>query len=255
MEPSWLDTTVPQGSKSLVVVVPTFRERDNLEPLLAQIQKARPGAHVLVVDDASGDGAPAWVKARPEFGQSLFLIARPSKQGLGTAYVAGFRWALDRGYDRIAQMDADLSHDPADLPRLESCLDRGFDGALASRYKGGIRVLNWPLGRLALSLAAMRYVRLLTGMPFSDPTGGFKCFGQESLRLLDLERVRSNGYAFQIEVTHALWQRGCRFEEVPVVFRGRQAGLSKMSGAIAREAARLVLKLAWHRLRGRSRPA
>ncbi len=221
---------------SLLVIVPTYHERENLPEFLRRLHAVRERAHVLIVDDASGDGTPAWVRAQPGFGKTLHLIARPGKQGLGTAYAAGFRWALERPYAQIVQMDADLSHDPVEIPKMLERLD-AVEAVIGSRFSGGVRVVNWPIARLLLSLAAAQYVRLLTGMPLSDPTGGYKCFRRSALEKIDWPKIRANGYAFQIEITHSLWRQGVPMAEHPITFEGRQSGDSKMSGAIAFEAA------------------
>jgi dolichol-phosphate mannosyltransferase len=232
--------------KPILIVSPTYQEVDNLEELTTRIWAAVPEAHLLIVDDASGDGTPGWVGSHQEFGRRLFLIERPTKQGLGTAYVSGFRWALERNYVWIVQIDADLSHDPSDIPRL---LAGGSEAelVLASRYLDGVRILNWPATRLALSLGAAAYVRFLTGMPYSDPTGGFKGWKRDLLARFDLDEILSNGYAFQIEMTHTAWRLGAKIAEIPIIFEGRHAGRSKMSGAIAREAVWAVLRMAFRR--------
>ncbi len=228
----------------LLVIIPTYAERTNLPPLLERIRAESPQAHALIVDDASGDGTPEWIRQHPEFQKMLFLVERSGKQGLGTAYLEGFRWALQHDYAIIAQMDADLSHDPAHLVRFQNALREGADIALGSRYQDGVRVLNWPISRLLLSLGAALYVRCITRMPFTDPTSGFKAFRREALAKLDLHAITANGYGFQIEVTHWFWRHDFKIAEVPIVFEGRHLGTSKMSGGIAREALGLVLRLA-----------
>jgi dolichol-phosphate mannosyltransferase len=232
------------------IVVPTFREMANLPGFLEAVWCAQPTACILVIDDASGDGAPAWIKAHAQYGRSLFLLERPGKLGLGSAYLAGFRWLREQGAgcSAVVQMDADFSHDPAAIGDFLRALDDGADLVLATRYRDGVRVTNWPLSRLLLSLGAARYVRLITGMPFTDPTGGFKAFRPEKLAQLDLDHVKSDGYAFQIEVTHAAWRLGWKIVEVPITFEDRHAGSSKMSAGIVREA---VWRVPWMALRGR----
>jgi dolichol-phosphate mannosyltransferase len=234
------------------IVVPTFREMANLPGFTEAVWRAQPSARVLVVDDASGDGAPAWIRAHERFDRALFLLERPEKLGLGSAYLAGFRWLRERAEacSAVVQMDADFSHDPAAIGDFLRALADGADLALATRYRGGVRVTNWPLTRLMLSLGAARYVRLVTGMPFTDPTGGFKAFRPEKLAELDLAHVRSDGYAFQIEVTHAAWRLGWKIAEVPITFEDRHAGTSKMSARIVREA---VWRVPWMALRGHGR--
>lgn len=236
--------------KSILVVTPTYREFDNLEEFTLSLWASCPTAHLLVVDDASGDGTPDWVRAHVEFGKLLFLIERPGKLGLGSAYLTGFKWALEREYDVIAQMDADMSHDPSSLLELLMAENGGADLVLGSRYLDGVRVLNWPLERLCLSVAAAQYVKWVTGMPFTDPTGGFKCWRRGLLEALDFSKIRSTGYAFQIEMTHSAWRLGANIVDVPIIFEDRHAGTSKMSSSIAREAVWQVLRLG---LKGRFR--
>jgi dolichol-phosphate mannosyltransferase len=233
------------------VVVPTYHERENLPRFTEQLWAAVPEAKLLLVDDASGDGTPDWVKSHPRYNQSLFLLERSGKLGLGSAYLAGFAWVTERHKTEpcsaVVQMDADLSHDPHAVPELLRGLEEGSDLVLATRYRDGVRVTNWPLRRLVLSLGAGLYVRLITGMPFSDPTGGFKAFRPDKLATLDLSRIHSDGYAFQIEVTHMAWRLGWKISEVPIVFVDRHAGVSKMSGRIVREA---IWRVPWMALRG-----
>jgi len=226
-----------------LVVVPTYNEAGSLPGLLADVLAADPRIEVLVVDDASPDGTAGLVRTHPAYGQRVHLIERPGKLGLGTAYRDGFRWALARVYDACIEMDADLSHDPADLPRLIAALDEGADVAVGSRYAGGVRVVDWPLPRLLLSLGASRYVRLLTGLPLSDPTSGFKAIRRAVLERLDWGRFTSGGYSFQVEFHYFAWRAGFRLREVPIVFTERRRGASKMSHAIAVEAARRVIQL------------
>ncbi len=235
------------------VVVPTYHELENLPEFTEAMWRAQPSARLLLVDDASGDGTPAWVRSHPQFDRALFLIERPAKLGLGSAYLAGFQWLRDRAEDcsAVVQMDADLSHDPAAIGDLLRALDEGADLALATRYRGGVRVTNWPLRRLILSLGAAKYVQLITRMPFTDPTGGFKAFRPERLATLNLTSVKSDGYAFQIEMTHVAWRAGWRIAEVPITFAARQAGTSKMSARIVREA---VWRVPWLALRARRGP-
>jgi dolichol-phosphate mannosyltransferase len=245
----------PSVEKTLVIT-PTFRERESLPEFLDRFQAATAGTetHLLVIDDASGDGTPEWLRARPEFGWTLFLVERPGKLGLGTAYLDGFRWALAKDYAYVFQIDADLSHDPAALGPLRARLAAGDDVALGSRYLGGVRILNWPISRLLLSLAAALYARALTGLPVTDPTSGFKGFRRRVLAALDLGAIRSSGYAFQIEVLFQAWWEGFRIGELPIVFADRQAGSSKMSHRIALEALLEVPRLALRRLGPRPQP-
>lgn len=231
------------------MVTPTYGEYANLSALTQSLWATLPGAHILIVDDASGDGTPDWVRGQSEFGASLFLLERPGKQGLGTAYLEGFTWGLraEAGYRYFLQIDADLQHDPREAPALFAAVEAGAELVLTSRYLGGVRVLNWPLQRLALSLAAAAYVRTLTGLPLTDPTSGYKLWTREVLACLDFDAIESNGYAFQIETSHRAWRMGVALREVPIIFEGRHAGTSKMSGEITREAVVEVLKLAFQR--------
>ncbi len=226
-----------------LVVVPTYGEYDNLKELTERIWDQIKNASVLIVDDASGDQTPAWVRNHPLYEQQLFLIARSAKLGLGTAYREGFRWGLQRAYQIMVQMDADLSHDPAAIPPMLDENEKGNDLVLASRYFKGVRVLNWPIGRLFLSMAAAQYVKLITRLPFTDPTGGFRSWRRELLGKFDFTRIRSNGYSFQIEMLYIAWSLNAAITEIPIIFEERHAGSSKMSEQIAREACWEVLRL------------
>jgi dolichol-phosphate mannosyltransferase len=233
------------------IVVPTYRERDNLPRFTWRLWHAVPDARLLLVDDASGDGTPDWVRAHPKYNQNLFLLERAGKLGLGSAYLAGFAWVLQRHAiepcSAVVQMDADLSHNPDAVPEFLQAIEAGADLVLATRYREGVRVTNWPLHRLMLSLGAGQYVKLVTGMPFSDPTGGFKAFRPDKLATLDLSQVKCDGYAFQIEVTYMAWRLGWKIGEVPIIFEDRYAGVSKMSPRIVREA---IWRVPWLALRG-----
>jgi len=231
---------------NVLVVTPTYNEKDNLRPFAKAVLSALPEADLLVVDDNSPDGTGALADELSQSEPRVHVLHRAKKEGLGPAYMAGFRWALARPYARIIQMDADFSHDPADLPRLLAASDEA-DVVIGSRYLGGTRVLNWPLRRLALSYGAGIYVRLFTRMPVMDPTGGYKCFRREVLERIVRRPLAATGYGFQIEVNHLAWRAGFRLKEIPIVFADRTAGASKMSLAIAREAAFLVLCLAFRR--------
>lgn len=227
-----------------LIIVPTYNERDNLPQIVERLMALPVPPDVLVVDDNSPDGTGQIADGLAAVNPRVHVLHRAVKDGLGRAYVAGFQWALARGYEFIFEMDADFSHNPADIPRfLEAARSEDADLVLGTRYRNGIRVINWPLNRLLLSLAAGHYVRLITGMPVSDPTGGFKCFRRRALMALDPETVRSNGYSFQIELTHRVWRRGGRISEVPIIFTDRFLGTSKMSRAIVREALWMVWKL------------
>ena len=233
---------------SAIVVIPTYKERDNLPELLDLIWKSLPELHVLIADDHSGDGAPEYLKSRPEYGTRLFILERHIKEGLARAYLAGFEWALQRPYDYILQMDADLSHDPLDLPKLLEQAAKGDDLVLASRYYHGVRVLNWEISRLLLSLGASFYVRMLTGMPFMDPTGGFKCYRAELLRKILGKKIVSQGYAFQIETLFWAWMLKGKIREIPIIFGQRKNGASKMSKGIAMEASWQVIRISLLRI-------
>jgi dolichol-phosphate mannosyltransferase len=238
-----------------LVIVPTYNERDNLPPLVERLRALPVGADLLVVDDNSPDGTGRLADELAAEHPSIHVLHRTEKSGLGRAYLAGFCWALERGYEFIVQMDGDLSHNPGDIPRFTEAA-RSADLVLGSRYCDGIRVINWPLSRLMLSLSAARYVRTITGMPFTDPTGGYKCFHRATLERIDLPTVRSNGYSFQIELTHRVWRQGMKVVEIPIIFTDRYQGSSKMSGGIVREALWMVWRL-WfqNRLRRSPRPA
>ena len=229
----------PETVQRVLLIIPTYNERENLSRLIDRIP-AEPAADLLFVDDRSTDGTAEWIRGLQARRPGTHLIERPHKMGLGTAYTAGFAWALERGYDFIFEMDADLSHDPAEIPNLIRRANDGADLVVGSRYVDGIRVINWPLRRLFLSRFASFYTWFWTGLPLTDPTSGFKCFRREALAALDLQRIRSNGYAFQIEVSYYLWRKGFRLAEVPIVFTDRHQGVSKMNPRIVREAALLV---------------
>jgi dolichol-phosphate mannosyltransferase len=225
-----------------LVVIPTYNELENLRPLLRAVLAVDPDLHVLVVDDASPDGTGQVAEAVARETGRVAVLHRPGKQGLGTAYVAGFRYALRRGYDRVVEMDADFSHRPIDLPRLLTAAETA-DVVVGSRAVPGGRIVGWSPLRHAVSRGGSLYARLLLGLPVQDCTSGFKCFRREALEALDLDALRSNGYAFQVEVNYACARAGLRLAEVPIVFPDRTKGRSKMSWRIAAEAAVLVLRL------------
>jgi len=237
-----------------LVIVPTYNERENLPSLVERLLKLPVAVELLVVDDNSPDGTGAMADEFAAKHPFVHVLHRAQKNGLGRAYIAGFKWALERDYECICEMDADFSHDPDDIPRLlEAAQDA--DCVLGSRYINGIRIINWPLSRLMLSKSAARYVQIVTGMPFTDPTGGFKCFRRRALLAIDLNQVQSNGYSFQIEMTHRLWRQGMKIVEVPIIFTERREGRSKMSGHIIREAFFMVWRLLLqNKLRRRPRP-
>ncbi len=228
-----------------LVIVPTYNERENIIRLIDAVLSQDPRIEVLVVDDGSPDGTGGLVDERAASDSRVHVLHRPRKMGLGTAYLAGFRWALDRDYELVFEMDADFSHDPSHLPQfLESALDA--DLVLGSRYREGkVTVVNWPMARLMLSYSANIYARLVTGLPLYDATGGFKCFHRKVLEAIDLTDVRSNGYAFQIEMSFRAWRKGFRIVEIPIVFVDRTEGQSKMSKRIVREAIWMVWRLRW----------
>jgi dolichol-phosphate mannosyltransferase len=229
-------------SVDTLVIVPTYNERDNLVPLVDRILALPVMVDLLVVDDNSPDGTGALADRLASQHFNIHVLHRAEKSGLGRAYCAGFAWALERKYEFIFEMDGDLSHNPGDIPAFLTAAQHA-DLVLGSRYCNGIRVINWPLRRLMLSLSAAKYVQLITGMPFSDPTGGFKCFRRRTLESIDLEDVHSSGYSFQIEMTHKVWRQGLKIAEVPIVFTDRFQGTSKMSPKIVREALRITWKM------------
>ncbi len=225
-----------------VVIVPTYNERDNLVPLVERVLGLPVPVEMLIVDDNSPDGTGELADQLSEKYPQIHVLHRPGKAGLGRAYCAGFSWALERQYEIVFEMDGDLSHNPDDIPAFLKAA-KGADLVLGSRYCNGIRVINWPLRRLMLSLSAAKYVQIITGMPFTDPTGGFKCFRRHTLQSINLEDVHSSGYSFQIEMTHKVWRQGLRIVEVPIVFTDRFQGTSKMSPRIVREALRITWKM------------
>jgi len=231
-------------SQRTLVIVPTYNERDNLPPLIERLMGLPIPVNVLVVDDSSPDGTGQIADEIARKNSALQVLHRQIKNGLGRAYCDGFKWALERDYEFIFEMDADFSHNPSDIPNfLQAAQTQDADLVLGTRYKDGIRVINWPLQRLMLSMGAGLYVRIVTGMPISDPTGGFKCFRRRALQSIDLDAVRSNGYSFQIEMTHKVWRTGGRIAEVPIIFTDRFQGSSKMSRAIVLEAFMMVWRL------------
>ena len=233
-----------------IVIIPTYNERENIGRLIDAVLMRDECLDVLVVDDGSPDETGAIVDELAAMNSRVHVLHRPRKMGLGTAYIAGFRWALERDYACMFEMDADFSHDPAHLPQFLEAL-KSADLVLGSRYRQGkVTVVNWPMSRLLLSYAANIYARLVTGLPLDDCTGGFKCFRRSVLEAIDLDSVRSNGYAFQIEMSFRAWKRGFRIVEIPIVFVDRTEGSSKMSRRIVREAIWMVWKLRWWSIRG-----
>ena len=227
--------------KSLVIV-PTYNELENLPRLIPIVLSQDESIHILIVDDGSPDGTGAFVKEEMKKNDKIHLLEREKKMGLGTAYLAGFKYALQNNYDFIFEMDADFSHDPNELKNFLIAISDN-DLVLGSRYINGVRVLNWPMARLLLSFFASVYTRIITGMPIKDATGGFKCFRKKVLEAIDLDKVRSNGYSFQIEMTFKAYSKGFKIKEIPIVFSDRVKGKSKMSKKIVREAVTMVWKL------------
>lgn len=230
----------------VLVVIPTYNEKENVREITAAVLQHAPWADILVVDDNSPDGTGRMADELAAKEPRIHVLHRQGKEGLGRAYLAGFKWALERHYQFVCEMDADFSHNPATLPKFREVIQNA-DLALGTRYKGGIRVVNWPLKRLLLSYGAAMYVRAITGMPVTDPTGGFKCFRRAVLEDLDLDAIKSNGYSFQIEMSYETWMRGFTIGEVPIIFEDRTHGTSKMSANIVKEALSMVWKLAIRR--------
>ena len=231
-----------------IVIIPTYNEKENIEKIIRAVMGLEKAFNILVIDDGSPDGTANIVKGlmTGEFKDRLFIIERSGKLGLGTAYIAGFKWALDHGYDYIFEMDADFSHDPNDLPRLyAACHDEGADVAIGSRYVSGVNVVNWPIGRVLMSYFASKYVRLVTGFSVHDTTAGFKCYKRRVLETIPLDKIRFKGYAFQIEMKFTAYKIGFKIKEVPVIFVNRREGTSKMSGGIFGEAFFGVMRLRW----------
>ncbi|MEO0897024.1 MAG: polyprenol monophosphomannose synthase [Bacteroidota bacterium] len=221
-----------------LVIIPTYNEKDNIAAIIASVMESLPGTHMLIVEDNSPDGTAAIVKEMmPTYEGRLFMEEREGKQGLGTAYIHGFNWAIERGYEYIFEMDADFSHNPKALPSLlRPCEEDGYDIAIGSRYIDGVNVVNWPMSRVLLSYYASAYVRMVTGMTIRDTTAGFKCYRKHTLQKILSSPVRWVGYAFQIEMKFRAWKYGFKIKEVPIIFRDRTKGESKMSRGIVREA-------------------
>ena len=245
-----------QQSDSLVII-PTYNEKENVENIIRAVLGLEHGFHILIIDDGSPDGTADIVKGlmAGEFKDRLFIVEREGKLGLGTAYIAGFKWALERRYEYVFEMDADFSHAPADLPRLyAACAEGGADVAVGSRYVSGVNVVNWPMGRVLMSYYASKYVRFVTRIPVHDTTAGFVCYRREVLDTIDLDAIRFKGYAFQIEMKFTAYKLGFKVKEVPVIFVNRQLGTSKMSGGIFGEALFGVMRLRWAALTGKIKP-
>ena len=235
-----------------LIVTPTYNERKNIRELVSTLFELNPDFHILVVDDSSPDGTAEIVEELQADCANLHLLSRNEKTGLGSAYIAGFNYALERDYEAIVQMDADMSHDPKDVPLLIEAIENA-DLAIGSRYISGINVVNWPLQRLIISYGANIYTRLVTRLPVRDATGGFKCWRREALEAINLDGVRSQGYSFQIEMTYRAWLKGFRITEIPIIFVDRTVGESKMTRSIMLEAAVMIPRLriwklfGWHK--------
>ena len=234
-----------------LVIIPTYNEIENAEKIIRAVFALDGGYNILIIDDGSPDGTAAAVKElMKEFPERLFIIERSGKLGLGTAYLTGFRWALEKGYDYVFEMDADFSHAPADLPRLyAACAEEGADFAVGSRYKDGVSVVNWPITRILMSYFASVYVRTMLGVKIYDSTAGFVCYSRKVLETLDLDAVQMKGYGFQIEMKYSAVKLGFKLAEVPVIFVNRKEGTSKMSGSIFGEAFWGVMKLRFRKIR------
>lgn len=232
-----------------LVIIPTYNEKENAEKIIRAVFALEGGFHILVIDDGSPDGTAGIVKGmQAEFPERLHLIERSGKLGLGTAYLTGFKWALERDYDYICEMDADFSHDPADLPRLVAACEGGADLAVGSRYSNGVSVVNWPIGRILISYFASVYVRTMLGVKIFDSTAGFVCYSRKVLETINFDKVEMKGYGFQIEMKYSAVKLGFKLAEVPVIFVNRKEGTSKMSGGIFGEAFWGVIKLRFRRI-------
>ena len=233
-----------------LVIIPTYNERENIEPMILKVLSLAGEFDLLVIDDGSPDGTAEVVERYHKmYPKRVFLVRREGKQGLGTAYLKGFQWGLAEGYDCLCEMDCDFSHNPDDLKRLVAALEEGADVAIGSRYVQGVNVVNWPMSRLLLSYFASKYVRIVTGMPIHDATAGFVCYRREALEKIDLEQIRMKGYGFQIEMKYTAWRLGLKLKEVSIIFTERREGASKMSGGIFGEALFGVMKLRFKKIR------
>jgi dolichol-phosphate mannosyltransferase len=236
-----------------LVIIPTYKEKENIEKILRKVFTLQPEFHVLIIDDNSPDGTAAIVKSLiPEFEGKLHLVEREGKLGLGTAYIRGFRWALERHYNYVFEMDADFSHNPDDLIRLyNACAEGGADMSIGSRYIRGVNVVNWPMSRVLMSYFASKYVRMITRMKVRDATAGFKCYTRKVLEAMNFDMISFIGYAFQIEMKYTTWKLGFNIVEVPIIFTDRTEGQSKMSKGIFKEAVLGVIKLRFRNIRKR----
>lgn len=235
-----------------LVIIPTYNEKEKVAAMIAKVFSLPEEFDLLIIDDGSPDGTAAIVKQRQQdFPGRLHLVERSGKLGLGTAYLTGFRWGLDHGYDYMCEMDCDFSHNPDDLVRLFAAAAAGSDVVVGSRYVKGVNVVNWPMSRLMMSYFASKYVRTVTRMPVHDATAGFVCYSRKALEAIDFDRIRMKGYGFQIEMKYTAWRLGMKIEEVSIVFVDRQEGTSKMSGGIFGEALFGVMGLPWRKIRKR----
>jgi dolichol-phosphate mannosyltransferase len=237
-----------ETSMKCLVVIPTYNEAENIRVVLQDLLELETPVDILVVDDGSPDGTGDLVAAHPQFAKRVFLIRRPRKSGFAGACKAGYQWSLQKGYDECGTMDADLSHDPKDVPRLIAALQRGAEIAVGSRYLDGIRIINWPMWRLLLSWFAGVYARAVCGIPMTDPTSGFKMISKKALRSVNFSRCSADGYGFQLELHFFAWRAGCKLEEIPIIFTERKRGASKMSNWTVVEAMLTVLALGLRRL-------
>ncbi len=236
-----------------LVIIPTYNEKENVAAMIDKVFSLSEPFELLIIDDGSPDGTAAIVREKQkEHPGTLHLLERSGKLGLGTAYLTGFRWGLEQGFDFMCEMDCDFSHNPEDLLRLFAAAEAGSDVVIGSRYVKGVNVVNWPMSRLLMSYFASKYVRLATRMPVHDATAGFVCYSRRALETIDLDRVKMKGYGFQIEMKYSAWRLGMKIEEVSIVFVDRQEGTSKMSGGIFGEAFFGVLGLPWRRIRKRA---
>ena len=231
-----------------VIIIPTYNEKENIEKMICTLLALEHSFDILVVDDGSPDGTAAIVKSMMnKYPERIFIIERSGKLGLGTAYIAGFKWALQQDYEYIFEMDADFSHNPSDVPSLyKACAEDGYDLSIGSRYVTGVNVVNWPMGRVLMSYFASKYVRMITRLPIYDTTAGFNCYRRSVLETIELDSIRFKGYAFQIEMKFTTYMCGFKIKEVPVIFVNRVLGVSKMSGSIFSEAFFGVIKLKWN---------
>ena len=239
-----------QEKSDSIVIIPTYNECENIENIIRAVFALEHGFHILVIEDNSPDGTADIVKRmQGEFPERLFMIERTGKLGLGTAYIEGFKWSLAHGYDYVFEMDADFSHNPTDLPRLyDACSKEGADVSIGSRYVSGVNVVDWPIERVLMSYGASKYVRIITGIPVHDTTAGFVCYRRQVLEMMDFDKIRFKGYAFQIEMKFTAWKLGFRIKEVPVIFINRKQGTSKMNSSIFGEAMFGVIRLKWDSL-------